>query len=253
MDGMSKKRKDWFLGGDSECGPRPPQRGDAVRLVLLGPPGVGKGVQACLLSEHTGACQLSTGELFRHARHTLPEHLTPAMKVALEAMHKGELVPDDIVCEMVRERLTCMKCPTGFLLDGFPRTTMQAQFLAHLLASQAVALDAAVCYELDRDEIITRLSGRRACTQCGATFHLKTMPPKEAGVCDQCGGSLIQRDDDRPESISVRLDVYEKSTRPLIDFYASRGQLLRVSAHGSPGEVFERSIEALESRRASDK
>jgi adenylate kinase len=172
--------------------------------------------------------------------------MTEALRVALEAMRRGELVSDDTVVGIVTERLHCLRCTYGFLLDGFPRTIEQAIELENLLAASKLELDAVVDYVLDTEEIVARLSGRRTCRGCKATFHVVSKPPQVDGICDLCGGELFQRDDDSPESIQVRLEAYEKSTKPLKDFF--KGKVVSVSADGSPEEIFDRTLEAFSHR-----
>ncbi|MBZ5591225.1 MAG: nucleoside monophosphate kinase [Acidobacteriia bacterium] len=215
------------------------------RLVLLGAPGVGKGTQALLLSQRLGACHLSTGDVFR-APGGRPEcEQTPAMTAAMQHMRRGELLPDSTVWEMVRERSGCLRCRGGFILDGFPRTLSQAEALKQHMESERLSLNAVVNYELPLDEIVSRLSGRRTCKQCKAVFHVTGQPPKSEGVCDHCGGPLYQREDDRPESVKVRMEAYERSTMPLIQFYSGLGLLLPVAATGSPDAICERTTAAL--------
>jgi adenylate kinase len=209
---------------------------------------VGKGTQAEMLCETLKACQLSTGDVFRAAKAGDPATLSPAMSAALGYMKRGELVPDDTVIDMVRERINCLKCPYGFLLDGFPRTVDQAGSLDGMLTGCGLKLDAVLNFELPMDEVVTRLSGRRTCPKCKTTFHVVTKPPVKEGVCDKCGGELYLREDDRPESIRVRLQAYQDSTSPLADYYAKRGLLLNISAEGSPEKVFGHALEALKSR-----
>jgi adenylate kinase len=241
-------REAWLKGGDALCGTLPPPPPHIYRLILLGAPGVGKGTQAELLGEKLGACHLSTGDVFRAAK-TLPkEQLSPAMQTALGCMAKGELVQDETVLAMVRERARCLRCRGGFLLDGFPRTVVQAEALENLLKWERRALTAVVNYDLPLDVIVARLSGRRTCAGCKAVFHETTRPPKKAGVCDNCGGKLVQREDDRAESVVVRMTAYQKSTKPLIDFYERRGLLVTVAAEGAPAEICERTLAALNAR-----
>jgi adenylate kinase len=218
----------------------------AWRLVLLGAPGVGKGTQAELLCKRLEACHLSTGDVFRAAKTLAACERTPSMTAALEYMKRGELVPDEIVLGVVRERVKCLCCGGGFLLDGFPRTVAQAQALKEVMAEKGIKLDAVLDYQLPIEEIVSRLSGRRTCTKCKAVFHVTGRPPKKQGVCDQCGGELVQREDDRPESIKVRMEAYDKSTSPLTDFFRKEGLLITVAASGSPEEIFKRSMKLLE-------
>jgi len=152
---------------------------------------------------------------------------------------------------MVRERAGCLRCRGGFLLDGFPRTEAQAKALDALLAELGVALDAVLSYELPLGEIVARLSGRRTCPACKAVYHLAARPPRAEGVCDECGGRLVQREDDRPEPIRVRMRAYEKSTRPLAEYYRRAGKLVRVPALGPPEKILERSLQALNERLAA--
>jgi adenylate kinase len=218
------------------------------RLILLGSPGCGKGTQAQLLGERLGACHLSTGELFRNAASRPDAQQTPAMKAAYQFMQRGELVPDATVWEMVRERSECLHCPQGFLLDGFPRTLTQAETLKKYLRDEKLPLNATIDYVLPLPETIARLSGRRVCKDCRSSFHVTQRPPKIEGICDDCGGPLYQREDDRPESIAVRLEVYQRSTEPLIHFYRNLGLLLPIDATGCPEEIFARTMSFLNQR-----
>lgn len=239
-------RKTWLRGPQACCTPAATPQARPVRLVLLGAPGVGKGTQAELLSARLGACQLSTGDIFRAAKSLDPCERSPAITAALDCMKRGELVPDSTVLAMVAERAECLRCCGGFLLDGFPRTVAQAEALEQLLSKEGVKLDAVLSYELPLDLVVARLSGRRTCSQCKAVFHTQTRAPRTEGVCDHCGAQLYQREDDRPESIRVRMKAYEQSTAPLADFYRAKGLLVPVLAEGTPEEIFRRSIEALE-------
>ncbi|MGA9353111.1 MAG: nucleoside monophosphate kinase [Terriglobales bacterium] len=220
----------------------------AWRLVLLGAPGVGKGTQADLLNRRLEACHLSTGDLFRAASKQKDVEPSPAMRVALDYMRRGDLVPDGTVWEMVRERTECLRCSAGFVLDGFPRTLCQAESLRQLMESERIPLNAVVNYELPLADIVARLSGRRTCEKCKAVFHVTGNPPKVDGVCDRCQGSLFQREDDRTESIAVRMETYERSTAPLIEFYRGMGLLVTVAAVGSPDEICARTMQALGAR-----
>jgi adenylate kinase len=243
-----RDRKAWLRGGTAQCEP-PPESNDLARcLVLLGAPGVGKGTQAELLSEKLGACHLSTGDIFRAAKAMDPAERTPALTSALDYMRRGDLVPDETVLALVAERVGCLRCEGGFLLDGFPRTVAQAEALDKLLAGEKLKLDAVVSYELPLEQVVSRLSGRRTCPNCKAVFHVEARPPKTPGVCDHCGAKLYQREDDRPESIRVRMEAYERQTAPLADFYRRRKLLLPISAEGSPEEIFNRTLDALKAR-----
>lgn len=241
-------REAWLKGGDALCATLPPPPPHIYRLILLGAPGSGKGTQAELLGQHLGACHLSTGDVFRAARALPREQLSPAMQTALNSMSRGELVQDETVLAMVRERSRCLRCRGGFLLDGFPRTVVQAEALDNLLKWERRALTAVVNYDLPTDVIVARLSGRRTCPGCKAVYHETTRPPKTPGVCDNCGGKLYQRDDDRAESVRVRMTAYQRSTKPLIDFYEQRGLLVTVAASGAPEEICERTLASLNGR-----
>ena len=238
-------RAAWLKGPANQCNPPPAKPDRAWRLILLGTTGVGKGTQAELLRDRLGACQLSTGDVFRAAK-SLPEsERSPAINAALEHMRRGELVPDDTVVDLVREREDCLACSGGFLLDGFPRTVAQAEALAKMLDELNVKLDAVLDFALPIDEIVSRLSGRRTCANCKAVFHVTNRPPKVEGVCDYCGGPLVQREDDRPEAIRVRMDAYQRSTAPLADYFRKKGLLVEVDARGTPEEIFQRALGLL--------
>jgi adenylate kinase len=245
----SNQRDAWLQGPAAGCGPIKSIE-NPYRLVLLGAPGVGKGTQAELLNARLGACHLSTGDVFRAASKSQCE-LSPAMKAATEYMRRGDLVPDATVWEMVRERKGCLHCGGGFILDGFPRTLAQAESLKQLMQEESLALTAVVNYELPVEEIVARLSGRRTCEKCKAVFHVTERPPIVADLCDRCGGKLFQREDDRTESIKVRLEAYERSTAPLIEFYGALGLLKTVMASGSPEEICARTVAELKARPAA--
>lgn len=218
----------------------------------MGAPGVGKGTQAELLNRRMGACHLSTGDVFRAAGSRADCEQSAAMLAALGYMRRGELVPDATVWEMVRERIGCLRCGGGFILDGFPRTLGQAQSLQQLLEDEKLALTAVVSYELPASEIVARLGGRRTCEKCTAVYHVTDRPPKVAGMCDRCEGKLFQREDDKAESIHVRLEAYDRSTAPLIKFYKDMGLLVEVPAYGSPDDIFEDTFTKLEARRVRE-
>ena len=239
-----RDRTAWLEGGKALC-LQPPTRVDRIwRLVLLGPPGCGKGTQADLLSHSLGACPLSTGDVFRAAK----KHPAPpgsAMAIAQDQMARGELVTDETVLSLIRERNRCLHCSGGFMLDGFPRTLAQAEAIDALLAAENIALDAVISYELPDPEIVARLSGRRTCPGCQAVFLVDSRPPKREGVCDRCGGALVQRGDDRPEAIRVRLEAYRTATLPLAAHYEKKGLLFPISAAGQPVDILARTLDAL--------
>jgi adenylate kinase len=238
-------RTPWLRGGTERClVPAKPQE-KPFRLVLLGAPGIGKGTQAEMLGARLGACHLSTGDVFRAARELDACERTPALTAALDYMRRGELVPDETVLAVVAERMGCLHCRGGFLLDGFPRTVAQAEALEKFLAAQKVQLDAVLSYDLPLEQVIARLSGRRTCPGCKAVFHVEARPPKGDGICDHCGGKLYQREDDRQEAIRVRMEAYETSTAPLAEFYRRRGLLVSIAADGAPEKIFERTCQAL--------
>lgn len=241
-------RSAWLKGPSAQCNPSPATSERPYRLVLLGAPGVGKGTQAQLIADRLGACHLSTGDVFRAAKCLGNDELSPAMQQALDFMKRGELVPDSTVLSMIEERVACLRCNGGFLLDGFPRTVPQAEALQDILQKEDLPLNGVINYELPIDEIVSRLSGRRTCSGCKAVFHVTTMPPKQEGKCDHCSADLIQREDDRPESVRVRMEAYQTSTAPLTEFYDKLGLLVPVSAAGGPNEIFERTMTTLEAR-----
>lgn len=216
-------------------------------LILLGPPGVGKGTQAELLNNSLGACPLSTGDVFRAAKGHAAKPGS-AMAAAQEQMQRGELVTDETVIGLIRERKRCLHCKGGFMLDGFPRTLPQAVSLDRLLSIEGIALDGVISYELPTEQVIARLSGRRVCPQCKSVFHVATKPPRHEGVCDKCGSALEQRADDRPEAIAVRLKAYTDATEPLIDYYRAKGLLVAIPADGEPMEIVARTLDALAER-----
>jgi len=236
----------WLQGPGFECpksGPVPPR---AWHLVLLGPPGVGKGTQAEKIVGEFGACHLSTGDVFRHAARNLSGTVpSPAMATALAAMKRGELVSDNTVVDLVRERAGCLACEYGFLLDGFPRTIDQARALDGILGNVKSRLDGAINYFAPEALIIERLSGRRVCKQCRTGYHVANKPPRVAGRCDACGGELIQRDDDKPEAIRTRLQAYAATCNPVLEYYRKQGLLLEIEASGDPESVFAQTRQAI--------
>lgn len=235
----------WLRGGESLC-QMPPHilRGGPWRIILLGAPGVGKGTQAEQLCGFLGTCHLSTGDIFRAAKCGGEDGQTASMREALQFMRRGGLVPDSTVLGLIGERLRCLRCSGGFLLDGFPRTVVQAEVLEQLLEQEHVKLDMVLNYKLPLEQIVARISGRRTCAGCRAVFHIATRPPQFTGICDHCGGDLVQREDDRPEAVTTRMEAYESNTSPLIEFYRRRRLLVNISAEGSAKEIFHRTRES---------
>lgn len=207
-----------------------------MRLVLLGAPGAGKGTQAKKLIEKYGIPQISTGDILRKA----VADGTPLGKEAKIVMDKGELVPDSIVIGLVKERLAQDDCKKGYILDGFPRNTSQAETLDKVLSDMKAPLDVALSVDVDKDDLMKRLTGRRTCKNCQQMFNVYFSPSKKDGVCDKCGGALFQRDDDKEATIKNRLDVYEKATAPLINYYGKKGILKSVKGVGSIDEIFNK-------------
>jgi len=243
---MKNDRAAWLKAGNAQCSIPPRIQTSPRRLILLGAPGVGKGTQAELLCVGLGVCQLSTGDVFRAAKCICASERTPALNDALESMQGGELVSDETVLNLIRERIRCLKCGGGFLLDGFPRTVPQAETLDGLLIHESISLDAVLNYSLPLTTIVSRIGGRRICSTCKAVFHLSSRAPRVTDVCDHCGGRLIQREDDRPEAVSVRMGAYEKSTKPLIDYYSRKGLVRTISAEGSPEVIYKRTLASLD-------
>lgn len=204
-----------------------------MRLILLGAPGAGKGTVAKLLTKLDGSVQISTGDILRAAVKAGSE----LGKQAEAAMNAGELVSDDLIMGIMKERLQEDDCKAGFLLDGFPRTIPQAEALKVLLADLGIELDAAVNLNVPRDVILDRLTTRRTCMDCSAIYNVKSNPPKVEGVCDACGGKVVQRDDETEEAISKRLDVFNEQTAPLVGFYENEGMLLDINATSSDAVV----------------
>jgi adenylate kinase len=210
-----------------------------MNLIFLGPPGVGKGTIAKLVCSEKGIIQISTGDLLRAA-------IADGSQLGIEAkgyMDAGKLVPDELVINLLKERITKPDCENGFILDGFPRTIPQAD----ALGSSDMKIDNVVNFSAKDKTIVQRLSGRRTCKVCGAIFHIENIPPKVEGVCDKCEGELFQRDDDKPEAISKRLEVYREQTAPLIDYYKSRDLLVDVDANANfaVSEIFENTLKFL--------
>lgn len=212
-----------------------------MRLVLLGPPGAGKGTQASAIVKKYSIPHISTGDIFRS---NIKEG-TELGKQVESYMNKGLLVPDELVVSIVKDRLTKDDCKNGFLLDGFPRTVAQAEALDEELSNMNIKLDRVINIEVGKEILIERAIGRRICKDCGATYHIKYNPSKEEGICDVCGGELYQRDDDNKDTVEKRIEVYHKQTKPLIDYYDKKGLLLNVDGTKSIEEIFNEIVESL--------
>jgi adenylate kinase len=207
----------------------------------VGPPGAGKGTQAQFLASHLSIPKISTGDIFRDN----VSHGTALGRRAQAYMERGDLVPDEVTIAMVTDRLADEDAQAGFLLDGFPRNVPQAETLKKMLLSWDTRLDVVLELVVDDDEVVRRLSGRRTCRRCGRIWHESFDPPLVAGICDDCGGELFQRDDDLEETIRHRLEVYQEQTAPLVSFYADEGTLLGLDATGPVDEITERALRAL--------
>jgi len=212
-----------------------------VRLVLVGPPGAGKGTQAQFIAGNLALPKISTGDIFR----SNVSQGTDLGLLAKTYMDKGDLVPDEVTIDMVRARLSEDDAAKGFLLDGFPRTVPQAEVLDTIVGDLGHSVDVVLELVVDDDEVVRRLSGRRTCRSCGRIWHVDFDPPETEGVCDVCGGKLFQRDDDREATIRHRLEVYGAQTAPLVAFYAERGILVGVDATGPVDDVTDRALDGL--------
>jgi len=211
------------------------------RLILLGPPGAGKGTQAKLLVERLGIPQISTGDMLREAA----KAGSPLGKEAQRYMERGALVPDSVVMGLVRERLLQPDCRHGYILDGYPRTLAQAEALGKFLEGLGTPLDSVVSLEVPTEELIIRIAGRRTCRTCGAMYHERFSPSRVAGRCDVCGGETVQRDDDQERTVRRRLEVYAEQTAPLIRYYEGQGLLRRVQGTGAAGAIFRDVLRVL--------
>ncbi|HXP57533.1 MAG TPA: adenylate kinase [Streptosporangiaceae bacterium] len=212
-----------------------------MRIVLVGPPGAGKGTQAQFIASHLAIPKISTGDIFR----SNVSQGTPLGRQAKEYMDRGDLVPDEVTIAMVRDRLGEEDAADGFLLDGFPRNVPQAETLKKQLLDWDQRLTVVLELVVDEDEVVRRLSGRRTCRRCERVWHIMFDPPTRDGICDACGGELFQRDDDREETVRHRLEVYKKQTAPLVSYYADEGILIGIDATGPVEEVTERALAAL--------
>ncbi|WP_413807846.1 adenylate kinase [Streptomyces sp. OE57] len=218
-----------------------------MRIVLVGPPGAGKGTQAAYLAEKLSIPHISTGDLFR----ANISQGTPLGKQAQEYMRAGQLVPDEVTIGMAEDRLDQDDAQPGFLLDGFPRNQIQAEALDTYLGQRGVSLDAVLDLEVPESEVIKRIAGRRTCRNDSShTFHVEYKPPKAQGVCDVCGGELYQREDDSEETVRDRLEVYHSQTEPIIDYYKTQGLVVTISALGKVSEVTQRAMDALAAKAA---
>jgi adenylate kinase len=221
--------------------PGPEAKGAALRLILVGPPGSGKGTQAKLLSQRLGLAHISTGDILREAKALG----TPAGRRAAPYMTSGQLVPDDLVNEVVAERFRRADRPERFLLDGYPRTLAQAASFDQVLRQQFLDLTAVLVFQVHDQEIVRRSNGRRSCPNCKAIYHTFLKPPRVAGVCDVCGAALVQRDDDREETIRERLRIYHQNTEQLIPHYRAQGLVREVNGEGEVEEIYSHIMQVL--------
>ena len=212
-----------------------------MNIVLLGPPGAGKGTQAARIVEKYGVPHISTGDIFR----ANIKAGTELGKRAQEYMNRGELVPDDLVIEIATTRLLADDCAEGFLLDGFPRTVYQAEKLDEFLAAHGSKIDKVLDIAVEKEELMVRLTGRRVCKACGASYHVVNIPPKKEGICDVCGGPLVQRADDNAETVANRIEVYEAQTMPLIEYYEKAGNIAHIDGATGLESVFADIVKAL--------
>jgi adenylate kinase len=212
-----------------------------MNIILLGPPGAGKGTQAQMIVEQYHIPQISTGDILRKS----VKEGTPLGKKAKGFMDQGKLVPDEVAIGIIDERLREPDCHPGFILDGFPRTTSQAEALQPILSKMRKPIDHVINIEVDTEELVRRLTGRRTCKNCGAMFHILFHPPRVEGICDRCGGPLYQREDDKEETIRIRLNEYQRQTAPLIEYYQLKNLLRSVRGVGGEKEIFERIVRLL--------
>lgn len=213
-----------------------------MKIIMLGAPGAGKGTQAARIAQKYEIPHISTGDIFR-------ANLKAGTELGLKAkayMDKGLLVPDELTCDLVTDRVSQEDCKNGYILDGFPRTIPQAKALEQAFSDMDTDVDFAIDVEVPDSHIVKRMSGRRACTSCGATYHIEHIPPKKEGICDKCGAPLVLRDDDKAETVQKRLDVYHEQTQPLINFYKEKGKLVVIDGTKNMEEVFADITAALE-------
>ena len=212
-----------------------------MKIIMLGAPGAGKGTQAKMIADKYQIPHISTGDIFRANIKNGPE----LGQKAKTYMDQGLLVPDELVVDLVVDRVKQDDCANGYVLDGFPRTIPQAESLDAALAKFEDTIDYAINVDVPDENIVKRMGGRRACLTCGATYHIEHVPPKKEGICDKCGQSLVLRDDDKPETVMNRLEVYHKQTQPLIDFYAEKGVLKNVDGTVNMNDVFTAIVDIL--------
>lgn len=212
-----------------------------MKIIMLGAPGAGKGTQAKMLADKYAIPHISTGDIFR----ANIKNGTELGKKAKEYMDQGLLVPDELTCDLVVDRVKQEDCENGYILDGFPRTIPQAECLDAALTEMGEKIDFAVNVEVPDENIVNRMSGRRACVACGATYHIVHIPTKVEGICDRCGKELILRDDDKPETVTKRLNVYHEQTQPLIEYYTKKGVLVEVDGTKDMNDVFNAIVEIL--------
>jgi adenylate kinase len=217
-----------------------------MNLILLGPPGAGKGTQAQKIVERYQIPQISTGDILRKA----VKEGSPLGKKVKGFMDQGQLVPDAVVIEIIEERLKVSDCVQGFILDGFPRTLAQAEALEGLLVKIEKSIEHVINIEVDSEELVRRLTGRRTCKNCGAMFHVLFHSPQREGICDRCGGSLYQREDDREETIRTRLKEYARLTSPLIDYYRTRNKLRSIPGVGEEAQIYRLVTQCLDQKKA---
>ena len=212
-----------------------------LRTILLGPPGAGKGTQAVKIVEKYNIPHISTGDIFRENI----KNETELGNRAKAYMDRGELVPDELVVEIATDRLTKDDCKNGFLLDGFPRTIFQAEKLDEFLAQRGEKIDKVINIDVEKDALVKRITGRRVCKSCGASYHVVNIPPKKDGVCDLCNGELIQRADDTEETVLNRIDVYNKQTKPLVDYYDKAGVIINIDGNKDLDDVLADIVKGL--------
>ena len=212
-----------------------------MKIIMLGAPGAGKGTQAKMIAEKFNIPHISTGDIFR----ANIKNGTELGKKAKEYMDKGQLVPDELTVEILLDRVAADDCKNGYVLDGFPRTIPQADVLDKELTKLGDKVDFAINVDVPDENIVRRMSGRRACLKCGATYHIEHIPPKQEGICDKCGSELVQRDDDKPETVQNRLSIYHEQTQPLIDYYNKKNILKSVDGTKDMQEVFSDIVNIL--------